>query len=41
MKIGLQLYSVGDKLNNDFEGTLKAIADMLKLPVIMEELPRK
>lgn len=28
MKIGLQLYSVGDKLYNDFEGTLKAISDM-------------
>ena len=28
MKIGLQLYSVRDKMEEDFEGTLKAVAEM-------------
>ena len=28
MLIGLQLYSVRDALNNDFEGTLKAVSEM-------------
>lgn len=28
MKIGLQLYLVRDKMAEDFEGTLKAVAEM-------------